>query len=116
MKNIFLLLSIGCAIFANAQSKEIGSLVMENIPDVPADLTEQMNRYQNTRAAGFLDWNPAGDAMLITTRFGETNQLHIVNHPMGARKQITFFKEPVGDASYCPDPNYPGFMFRKDVG
>jgi dipeptidyl aminopeptidase/acylaminoacyl peptidase len=116
MKNILLLLFVSYAIFANAQRKEAGSLVMENIPDVPTELIEQMTRYQNTRAAGFLGWNPAGEAMLITTRFGETNQLHIVNQPMGARKQITFFKEPVTSASFCPDPNYPGFMFRKDVG
>ena len=116
MKNILLLLCVGCVIHSNAQRKEAGSLIMENIPDVPTELTEQMNKYQNTRAAGFSGWDPAGEAMLITTRFGETNQLHLVNHPMGARKQITFFKEPVTGGSFCPDPKYPGFMFRKDVG
>ncbi|MEO5570481.1 MAG: S9 family peptidase [Bacteroidia bacterium] len=99
-----------------AQQKETGSLVSEGIPEIPAALMERMNQYQNTRSANFSDWNPSGSEMLMSTRFGETSQLHIINHPGGARKQITFFKEPVGGGSFCPDTTYKGFMFTKDVG
>lgn len=98
------------------QLREIGNLVMENIPEIPSELKEQTNRYQNTRSAGFLGWSPTGETMMISTRFGETSQVHFVSHPMGTRRQITFFKEPVTGASFCPDPTYPGFMFRRDAG
>jgi dipeptidyl aminopeptidase/acylaminoacyl peptidase len=101
---------------AQSQQKEIGNLVAEGIPEVPPTLVERMNQYQNTRSASFIDWHPSGSHMLMSTRFGETAQLHTIDHPGGARKQITFFKEPVGGGSYCRDTAYAGFMFLKDVG
>jgi dipeptidyl aminopeptidase/acylaminoacyl peptidase len=53
--------------------------------------------------------------MLISTRFGNSNQLHRVTRPGGARTQITFFAEPVGAATY--EPNTGGyFLFTKDQG
>lgn len=53
--------------------------------------------------------------MLISTRFGNTNQLHSLKMPMGARTQITFFDEPVGGATYEPiDGKY--FIFSRDAG
>ena len=75
-----------------------------------------MQQYQNVRSASVVDWHPNGEQLLISTRFGETNQLHLVDHPLGMRQQITFFDEPVGDGTYSPDPNYPGFLFTKDEG
>src|SRR5690606_35045334 len=95
---------------------EIGNLVMENIPPIPAELRERMNQYQQVRGASPSTWSPTGDAMLITTRFAETNQIHLVSKPGGARKQVTFFNEPVGGGSFCPKPKYYGFMFTKVVG
>jgi dipeptidyl aminopeptidase/acylaminoacyl peptidase len=53
--------------------------------------------------------------MLISTRFGNTAQVHVVRMPLGARFQLTFFDEPVTGASYDPkDGSY--FVFAKDVG
>ena len=36
-----------------------------------------MRRYQNTRSALFAGWTPDGQ-ITISTRFGNTNQLHLV--------------------------------------
>jgi dipeptidyl aminopeptidase/acylaminoacyl peptidase len=53
--------------------------------------------------------------MLISTRFANSNQVHRVASPAGARYQLTFFNEPVGNALYEPKKgNY--FLFTKDVG
>src|SRR5690606_19186566 len=84
------------AVLAQQGRTEIGNLVMENIPTIPAELKERMNQYQQVRGAAPSAWSPSGDAMLITTRFAETNQIHLVSKPGGARKQVTFFNEPVG--------------------
>jgi dipeptidyl aminopeptidase/acylaminoacyl peptidase len=115
-KLIIFLASICISLSAYSQQKEIGNLVAEGIPEIPPALAERMNQYQNTRSAGFLDWHPSGSYMLMTTRFGETAQLHTLDHAGGARKQITFFKEPVGSGTFCPDTSYKGLMFLKDVG
>jgi len=98
------------------EKKEVGNLILEGVPDIPPALVERMNQYQNTRSAGITSWSADGKSMLMSTRFAETSQLHVLDHPGGARKQITFFKEPVGGGSFSPDPAYKGFMFTKDVG
>ncbi|HEX9160619.1 MAG TPA: prolyl oligopeptidase family serine peptidase [Thermoanaerobaculia bacterium] len=82
------------------------NLVVENVPDFPPALTEKIKPYLEARSAILQDWNPARPEMLITTRFGETAQLHVVKMPGGARRQITFFTEGVDDAAFRPnDPN-----------
>ena len=89
--------------FCQTDKKEIGNLVAEGIPEIPQVLMDRMNQYQNVRSANLSSWNPDGTGMLISTRFAETSQLHFIDHPGGARKQITFFKEPITSGSYCPD-------------
>lgn len=100
----------------NAQSTTRGNLVMEGIPEIPATLMEKMNQYQHVRGASFEDWTPDGKAILMSTRFGETSQLHIIDHPGGARKQITFFREPIGNGSFCPQDTSTCFVFSRDAG
>jgi dipeptidyl aminopeptidase/acylaminoacyl peptidase len=53
---------------------------------------------------------------MISTRFGNTNQLHMVSTPGGARNQITFFSEPIVNGAFCPMEDYHGFLFTKDIG
>jgi dipeptidyl aminopeptidase/acylaminoacyl peptidase len=110
-----LLLLLSIALPAQ-EKKESGSLVLENIPEIPTSLVERMNQYQSTRWAALSSWNPNGKGILMLTRFAETAQLHIVDFPGGDRRQITFMKEPIGGGTYCPDTTYRGFMFTRDTG
>ena len=91
------------------------NLLVEGIPPIPASLAEDVNRYTESRAAGFASWHPVRREMLITTRFAQTNQLHRVAMPGGARTQLTFFLDRVAGAAYPPkDRGF--FVFSKDVG
>src|SRR5271166_2628613 len=56
---------------------ERGNLTFENIPEAPADLAEKLDGYLNARQATPLGWSPKGQ-LLITTRFGDVDQLHLV--------------------------------------
>lgn len=89
-----------------------GNLVLENIPDVPAAVSDRLRQYQNVRGHGFSDW--ADEGILIGTRFGETSQVHHVKTPLGARKQVTFYDEPVGGGSVSPAGG--SFVFARDTG
>ncbi len=111
----FLFLLIPIIIFAQEQV-QIGNLIMENVPEIPEEVKIRNWQYRNVRSASFRSWNPSGPGMLISTRFAETSQIHFVEQPLGVRQQITFFEEPVGGASYCPDPAQNGFLFSKDIG
>ena len=103
-------------ILAQEERREIGNLTIEGIPEIPESVVERMRQYQNTRSASFRDWAPDGEGMLIGTRFAETTQFHFVKKPGGARHQLTFFSEPVGGGSFCPDSTISGFLFSKDIG
>jgi dipeptidyl aminopeptidase/acylaminoacyl peptidase len=91
------------------------SLVVEGIPPVPTTLVEEVKRYTEARSAALADWHPRRLEMLASTRFGNTAQLHTVAAPLGMRRQITFFDEPVTSGSY--DPIAGEFiLFPRDQG
>ncbi|MFA5835027.1 MAG: prolyl oligopeptidase family serine peptidase [Bacteroidota bacterium] len=115
MKKLGLLLLLPLLLFSQ-ERKQFGNIVTEDIPTIPDRIVEKMNQYQSVRGASFTDWSPDGKGMLISTRFGETNQYHFVEMPGGARKQITFFREPVGNGAFYPGKNKKMFLFTKDVG
>ena len=98
--------------FSQVERKEVGNLVMENIPEIPQQLKDRIFQYQNTRAASFQDWLHNDAGILISTRFGETAQFHKMQKPGAYREQITFFNEPVGGATLCPDKNKNIFLFH----
>jgi len=91
-----------------------GNLVMENIPEIPTAVRDRLQQYANTRSAGFSDFAPDG-GIYITTRFGETTQIHHVAEPMGMRRQVTFFSERTGGANVRPGESGQ-FVFTKDIG
>jgi dipeptidyl aminopeptidase/acylaminoacyl peptidase len=101
---------------AQVERQELGNLVIENIPEIPQQLKDRIFQYQSTRSASFQDWLHNDEGILISTRFGETSQFHKVKMPGGSREQITFFPEPVGGATVCPDESKNIFLFTKDVG
>jgi dipeptidyl aminopeptidase/acylaminoacyl peptidase len=115
---IFFAVCGACALPEAAEVRRVeqGNLVLENIPDVPGPLVERLSQYQNVRSASIYDWLPDGGGMLIGTRFGETAQVHTVRMPLGMRKQITFYGEPVQSARWCPHPSLHGFIFSQDTG
>jgi dipeptidyl aminopeptidase/acylaminoacyl peptidase len=91
------------------------NLVVEGVPPIPASLADEVRRYTEARGAGFADWHPAKREMLVSTRFGNTAQIHHVRMPGGARTQLTFFNEPVRAATFEPTGGRY-FIFGRDVG
>jgi len=91
------------------------NLIVKNIPSIPVSLINDVRLYTESRSASPVDWHPQRREMLISTRFGNTAQLHYLSMPLGARKQITFFDEPVGNATFQPvTGDY--FIFSRDAG
>lgn len=101
---------------AQVNRETIGNRTTENVPAIDPTLTEQLNRYQNTRGASVEGWTKEG-CLLISTRFAETAQAHRVCQPLGMREQLTFYPEPVAGISVIPAKSTrKGFVFAKDRG
>ncbi|HKC60246.1 MAG TPA: prolyl oligopeptidase family serine peptidase [Myxococcales bacterium] len=93
----------------------VPSLLESGLPEVPAQLRARIEQYQNSRSANALDVAADGSQLLIATRFASTNQLHLVEQPMGMRTQLTFGNEPVNSARFVPgDPR--ALLYLQDVG
>lgn len=86
----------------------------EGVPPVPPAIVIDMNRYQNIRTANFITWVTGSRHQYILTRFGDTNQVHRVAMPLGARTQITFEAERVLGA--IARPKHAQFLFTMDEG
>jgi len=109
---ILLLNSVGFA----ASHLERGSLIYDNVPGADAASADSpLDGYLRGRQAAPLNWSPKGQ-LLVMTRFGEVDQLHVVDKPDGERRQITFLREPVIDGAFTPDPARNAFLYSSDVG
>lgn len=90
------------------------SIETVNVPSLLAALGDRLGRYANTRSAMLMGWQ--GDAMLVSTRFAETSQVHRVNAPLGYRQQLTFIDEPVSGVAVPPNGAQETAILSWDVG
>jgi dipeptidyl aminopeptidase/acylaminoacyl peptidase len=91
------------------------NLIADGIPKIPAAIAADVRRYTEYRSANLVDWHPTRRELLISTRFANAPQLHIVKSPGGARTQLTFADEPITSARYQPgEGRY--LVFRRDSG
>ncbi|MCB1554697.1 MAG: S9 family peptidase [Xanthomonadales bacterium] len=92
-----------------------GQRISEDIPAVDAAVKASLDRFAQARGATLVGWLDDG-SMLITTRFGNTEQVHRVAAPMAARTQLTFEREPVRYAYTSEFAPRDDFLFLRDVG
>jgi dipeptidyl aminopeptidase/acylaminoacyl peptidase len=120
MKYGALLLSALICVF-NSLAQEVktivpgSNLIIDGIPAIPQTVASNVKKYSESRSASFSAWHPVKNEMVISTRFSNTSQLHYVKMPMGDRKQITFFEEPVSSAVFEPITG-KYFIYSKDIG
>ncbi len=91
------------------------NLLISGVPPVPPGLERRVRQYLESRSARLLDVSDDGGQVLVSTRFAEVDQLHVVELPMGARTQLTFTPEPIFQARFFPGaPNI--LFYLQDVG
>jgi dipeptidyl aminopeptidase/acylaminoacyl peptidase len=115
MRKTFLISFPLCLLLAETSVAPSSNLHTEGVPPIPPVLMEDLDHYNNIRAAGLLDWHPTKREMLISTRFADVPQIHRVAMPGGARTQLTFFPDRTGSAQYRPGAG-DSFVFSKDTG
>jgi dipeptidyl aminopeptidase/acylaminoacyl peptidase len=107
---------IGSTVFAaDAVVPKPAALIADGVPSIPVDLAAKTRPYMEFRTASFLGWHPKDRSMLIATRFGNTNQVHRVARPEGARQQLTFEDDRIAGATHDPRTG-DVTVVQKDVG
>jgi dipeptidyl aminopeptidase/acylaminoacyl peptidase len=115
MKRLLAVTLAELACLSSPQAQVPESLVVDGVPPIPAELKAEAGRYLEFRAAAFNSWHPIQRQLLITTRFADTTQLHLVQKPGGARRQLTFLPEPVPWGSFQPKTGAV-IVFAQDTG
>lgn len=119
MKSLFpVFLLTGAAFFAQTKNDIVvpnENLITESIPAISKNLNEKIKKYTESRSANFIAIHPNGKELIMVTRFASTNQLHHLSQPLGNRKQITFFDEPVNSSDYEPTKG-EYLVYSKDIG
>ncbi|MCG8433985.1 MAG: alpha/beta fold hydrolase [Gammaproteobacteria bacterium] len=107
---------ITCGLGQAAEQRNMnnGNLVLEDIPEIPEQIVNDLNRFQNVRSASFRGWSENDSSIYVTTRFGDVSQIHRLDKAGGARHQLTFFKEPIGGVAVQPDGR--NLAFTMDAG
>jgi dipeptidyl aminopeptidase/acylaminoacyl peptidase len=100
---------------AHAAAQWPDNLVAQGVPPIPAEVKADAGRYLEFRSASFQSWHPRRRELLISTRFAEASQLHLVQRPGGARRQLTFSPEPVAGGSFRPKTG-DCIVFAQDTG
>ena len=91
-----------------------GMLVLEDIPEIPEEVRHELFRWQDVRAAALRAWSADGKSIYVSTGFGSVDSLHKIDMPLGARKQLTFFREPISQVSRRPGSSQ--LIFARDAG
>jgi dipeptidyl aminopeptidase/acylaminoacyl peptidase len=91
------------------------ALIADGMPPISGDIRRDSLPYMEFRQAGFVAWSPGSKAMIVATRFGNTNQLHRLGGPGMARTQLTFEDEPVAQARIAPVTG-DVMLIVKDIG
>jgi len=113
----YMALLLACATtLASAQPRqEIGNLVLDGVPSHSPRVAATLDGWLAGRSASFRDFLPDG-SMLISTRFGDAEQIHRVERPLAAREQITFEAEPISLALANPTAAPAQFLYARDRG
>jgi dipeptidyl aminopeptidase/acylaminoacyl peptidase len=119
MSRIFLLPLIAASLLGAASGLAApaivrGNLVFDGIPDQTLDsAADTLDAYLSGRQASPLGFSPKGQ-LLIATKFGDVDQLHVVDHAGAERRQLTFLRDPITQAAFSPDANRNAFLYLKD--
>lgn len=117
-KNLGILLTLILSafnLFAQNEIKIPDNIVAEGIPALSNSYINDVKKYTEFKSASLVEVHPNKREILISTRAQNSNQLFYLSTPLGEKSQITFFNEPVGNASYEP-VNGSYFIFSKDSG
>jgi dipeptidyl aminopeptidase/acylaminoacyl peptidase len=94
--------------FSFAQEKTVPippNVKVEGMPAIPQSIADDLAPYAQFRSAQIQAWHPTKRQIVISTTFGATPQLHLVEGPGRDRRQLTW----MGGGGVSPTLSSPSF-------
>ncbi len=76
-----------------------GQVVLENVPPIPAELRERLERYQRLTSFRMLDWSRDGKSPLVRSRMGDVAQVQSVAKRGAEAVALTRLANPVREVT-----------------
>lgn len=86
------------------------------VPELPAELFEQLQPYADIRYASLSDFAPDGRSLLIASRLGNVTQLYRITQPAGMRRQVVFTSDRVSDGRFLRHGKTLRFVYTMSSG
>jgi len=116
LRALFALTTLLLSSASGAAARETrGNLVLDGVPEHSPRVLATLDGWLSGRSASFQDFLPDG-SILVTTRFGDADQVHHVAKPGADRQQLTFDVDPAGGASANPASTARQMLFVRDRG
>ncbi len=91
------------------------TIVANGVPEVPSELAASARPYLECQFVVWATWNHRDRSMLISTRLGNSLQLHTVASPLAMRRQISFEADTTRAGYYAPGSG-DVLIVSKDIG
>jgi dipeptidyl aminopeptidase/acylaminoacyl peptidase len=97
------------------------TVTADGVPPIPMSVVEAVAPYGQFRSARLAAWHPVERRLVISTRFANVPQLHDVQSPGGARRQLTFYSDGVAEPGVTQligaafSPKGDALIFQKDT-
>ena len=88
----------------------------EGLPPIPISLVEKLRPYGQFRRALLLSWHSTRRAMLVSTTTGAAPQVHGIEAPGAAPRELTSLPQGVSGAAAFGPAGADWFVYRKDTG
>ncbi|MBM4198402.1 MAG: S9 family peptidase [Gammaproteobacteria bacterium] len=116
LRALFVLTTLLLSSTSGAAARETRSnLVLDGVPEHSPRVLATLDGWLSGRSASFQDFLPDG-SILISTRFGDAEQIHHVAKPGADRRQLTFDSDPAASASANPASLARQMLFARDRG
>ena len=115
MRSLPLLLLLAALLPPTLAVAQTEAVTLEGVPEIPSELVDRLSQYQAARRASLADVHADGQRILVSTRLGEVPQIHLVDHPGGARTQLTFRTERSHSPRFVPGGE-GAVLFMGDIG
>ena len=116
LRVLFVLTTLLLSSASGAAARETrGNLVLDGVPEHSPRVLATLDGWLSGRSASFQDFLPDG-SILISTRFGDAEQIHHVAKPGADRRQLTFDSDPAASASANPASLARQMLFARDRG
>jgi len=96
------------------EHRQVGDLVLENIPNIPKRIASRMAKYHQAETSFVFGWGAGGDGLILSKVIDEQLSVWHLAQPGAQATQVNGFQTPLLQVSLNPNPERNVFLHLRD--